>query len=50
MSDSSGKWLPYNLDNSLHECSTSQNNLNKKTNELTLKLLNTRITTRSYGI
>jgi hypothetical protein len=29
MSDSSGKWLPYNLDGSLHECRENNNN-NKK--------------------
>ena len=42
MSDSSGKWLPYNLDNWFHKC-TSQNKLDSKTNELTLEKPNTRL-------
>ena len=42
MSDSSSKWLPYNLDNWFYEC-TSQNKLDSKANELTLEKPNTRL-------
>ena len=42
MSDGSGKWLCYNLDNTLHECS-NQKKVDSKGNELTLEKPNTRL-------
>ena len=41
-SDGSGKWLCYNLDNTLHECS-NQKKVDSKGNELTLEKPNTRL-------
>lgn len=42
MSDGSGKWLCYNLDNTLYECS-NQKKVDSKGNELTLEKPNTRL-------
>lgn len=47
MSDSSGKWLPYNLDGSLHECKTTYKNdttkVTQSNNNITIENIDIRL-------
>ena len=47
MSDSTGNWLPYNLDGSLHECKTTNNNgstkVTQSNNNITIENIDTRL-------
>ena len=47
MSDSSGKWLPYNLDGSLRKCKTTNKNdttkVTQSNNNITIENIDTRL-------